>query len=185
MTTSFWHIDAVGGRPPQQEARSGAELRRWFAAASAAVERRQASAPRWVRAAPIWRAGWTDAPAGVPLPFCLRSMIEPTFLRPPKRASRRREAGPTAGLGVTRSCSAGRFWEWRWHNSGAAASRERDCLHPPPRKRGRDSPPFVKLVYAAGDNCFVARSGSKTVWLSSMAQATARRRSATERSARP
>src|SRR5208282_4252090 len=35
-----------------QEARSGAELRRWLAATSAAVERRQASALRSARAAP-------------------------------------------------------------------------------------------------------------------------------------
>ncbi len=38
---------------------SGAELWRSFAAASAVVERRQASARRFARAAPVWRGGWT------------------------------------------------------------------------------------------------------------------------------
>ena len=112
-----------------QEARSGAELWRWVAAASAVVERRQASALRLQRAAASVDARqWNYAPAGVPLPFCLLGMIEP-------------KAGPTAGLGVTRSCSAGRFCEWRWHNSGAHASRERICFfHLSPRAgRGRVS----------------------------------------------
>ncbi len=40
-----------------QEARSGAELRRWLAAASTVVERRQASARRFARAAPVRRGG--------------------------------------------------------------------------------------------------------------------------------
>ena len=48
------------------------------------------------------------APAGVPLPFVYWSMIEP-------------KAGPTAGSGVTRSCSDGRIWEWR----GIARARMR------------------------------------------------------------
>src|ERR1700691_4203586 len=40
-----------------QEARSGAELRRWFAAASAAGERRQTSALRFTRCRARWRGG--------------------------------------------------------------------------------------------------------------------------------
>src|SRR5208282_3457299 len=49
------------------------------------------------------------------------------------------KAGTTAGLGVTRSCSAGRFCDWRWHSSGAHASRERIFVALTPRRRG--SPP--------------------------------------------
>src|SRR5208282_2612939 len=40
-----------------QEARTGVELWRSVAAASAVVERRQASARRFARAAPVWRGG--------------------------------------------------------------------------------------------------------------------------------
>jgi hypothetical protein len=52
---------------------AGVERQRWFAAASAAVERRQASRARsvvvWQHAA-AWRGGTLEvAPAGVPLPF--------------------------------------------------------------------------------------------------------------------
>jgi len=58
--------------------------------------------------------------------FCLLGMIEP-------------KAGPTAGLGVTRSCSEGVLCGWYQHNSGAHASRERNCVALTPRRRG--SPP--------------------------------------------
>ncbi len=47
--------------------------------------------------------------------FADRSVIEP-------------KTGPTAGPGMTRSGSEGRFWQWRRQNSGAHASRERDRL---------------------------------------------------------
>jgi hypothetical protein len=60
---------------------------------------------------------------------CSQGMIEP-------------KAGSTAALGVTRSCSAGRFCGWRWHNSGAAASRERICffhLSPPRGERSSEA----------------------------------------------
>src|SRR5512132_2530049 len=43
--TGTGEMQLTPAKAASQEARSGAERRRWFAAASAAVERRQASAP--------------------------------------------------------------------------------------------------------------------------------------------
>jgi len=106
-----------------QEARSGVERRRWFAAASAAVERRQASASRWTRAAPPplsfsasggcrWGCGgWTYASVGVP----------PSWFHAPG-AIEMKPVPPPAAIRRDRVRSFSFFVE---QSSGASAPRER------------------------------------------------------------
>src|SRR5208282_1904147 len=129
-----------------------AERWRSVAAASAVVGRRQASPPpclprrreRFGGGSRARKARRFDyAPAGVPLPFCLSGMIRkkpalghlirgwiPVFRKDHAQTKRwgmiEPKAGPTTGLGVTRSCSDGRFCEGRWHNSGAKRVARRD-----------------------------------------------------------
>ncbi len=90
-------------------------------------------------------------------------------------------------------CKRGMFWGRPGHMEGAGGP-----LPLTPSPGGEDSPPFVKRVLArasmrAGHLAWLvrhaawaclARAGLKTVWFSSIAQATPSRRSATPRSAR-
>jgi hypothetical protein len=119
-----------------QEARSGAERRRWFAAASAAVERRQASAP--LHALPVRGAG-RETKARGRIRRCGRKVTRlsafrlPDFYEPGAR-SRWSRLPPPAAIRRDRARSFSFFLK---QNSGAGAPRERSSFHPPLDGEGR------------------------------------------------
>jgi hypothetical protein len=99
-----------------QEARSGTELRRWFAAASAVVERRQASARRFARAAP---AGADHETLRLPA-FRFLAFFCPCH--PPLRTARCFHCSDEVLDGIAA------FIRTDGHASDAHASREREIL---------------------------------------------------------
>ena len=117
-----------------QEARSGAERRRWFAAASAAVERRQASAP--LPTLPARREGKEIRRAAASADADGRFTRLSAFRLPDLRAGRDRDgAGTTAGGRPTGSGPG--FFALLGAKLGRGAPRERSFFHPPLDGEGR------------------------------------------------